>query len=244
MYNSFNSSAEGVAAAVREEWFAAAARGAHFLEKAKRADGALFFSTSREGAPLHFQRKPFTAVFYILGCLEFAKAVATRRAEGIECSEDADLFLGRAEEMFAKFRSWLDDPTLLGRPKMSESNSSNLGEVMCLAGLSEEFIDKLPHRRQYFLPFVNDAMRRVVKHFDAERQILMENVDKERGVLHDSMAGLIFNPGHSIEVTKLLYTAPQHPHGGNRWLGSFSTSADLCQVMNANKWLSMLSKAR
>ena len=49
------------------------------MGKAKGADGKLFFSTSREGEPLHFQRKPYAAVFYSMGLLEFSKAVKTYR---------------------------------------------------------------------------------------------------------------------------------------------------------------------
>ena len=46
-----------------------AREGAAFLERAKQEDGEgerLFFSTTREGAPLHFQRKPYGAVFYTM----------------------------------------------------------------------------------------------------------------------------------------------------------------------------------
>ena len=47
----------GVTEATREEWFAAAALGAGFQDKAKREDGLLFFSTTRtgDGACCHMQ---------------------------------------------------------------------------------------------------------------------------------------------------------------------------------------------
>jgi len=47
-------------------------------------------------------------------------------------------------------------------------------QVMCLAGLSDEFIDKFPEDRARYMPDVEDAMRRVGIHFDSERGILME----------------------------------------------------------------------
>lgn len=45
------------------------------MHKAKAADGTLFFSTTESGEHLHFQRKPYAAVFYSMGLLEFSKAV-------------------------------------------------------------------------------------------------------------------------------------------------------------------------
>jgi mannose/cellobiose epimerase-like protein (N-acyl-D-glucosamine 2-epimerase family) len=51
-----------------------------------------------------------------------------------------------------------------------------------------------------WMPYVEDAMRRVVKHFDTERKCFMETVDPVTGVDHSSMGGRFFNPGHSIEV--------------------------------------------
>jgi N-acylglucosamine 2-epimerase len=54
------------------------------------------------------------------------------------------------------------------------------------------------------MPFVEDAMDRVKLHYDAERRILMETVDPEQGIDHSTMAGRLFNPGHSVEVAWFL----------------------------------------
>jgi len=81
---------------------------------------------------------------------------------------------------------------------------SQLGVVMCLAGISEEFIAKVPEEKEKWMPFVDDAMRRVVKHFDTERRIFMETVDPVTGIDHSNMDGRFFNPGHSIEVSWFL----------------------------------------
>jgi hypothetical protein len=45
------------------------------MHKAMAADGTLFFSTTESGEHLHLQRKPYAAVFYSMGLLEFSKAV-------------------------------------------------------------------------------------------------------------------------------------------------------------------------
>ena len=60
-----------------ERWFAAARLGADWVSKhGKDADGRIYFAVSRDGrSPLHLQRKPFSAVFHVLGALEFAEAL-------------------------------------------------------------------------------------------------------------------------------------------------------------------------
>lgn len=201
MYNSF--APPVVPDETRESWYVAAAAGARFLNKAMREDGTLWFSTSESGGEgLHFQRRPFTAVFYILGSLEFYQILRTRKAEGKDAQDDPSAYAEQALLMFAKFRAWIDDATLVGRPPPPKGSDaySNLGEVMCLAALSEEFIAKFPERTDEFMPFVADAMRRVAVHYDTERRVFMEWAHRDRGIEHTSMRGRLVNPGHSIEV--------------------------------------------
>ena len=44
-----------------------------FANQGLTDDGRILFCTTREGTPLHFQRKPYAAVFYILGHLEYSQ---------------------------------------------------------------------------------------------------------------------------------------------------------------------------
>ena len=66
-----------------ERLLKAAHNGAMFLKFCKEGGGdggqhggddaaghPIYFSTTRDGWPLHIQRKPYTAVFYVFGCLE------------------------------------------------------------------------------------------------------------------------------------------------------------------------------
>ncbi len=130
MYNSF--APPVVPDETRESWYVAAAAGARFLNKAMREDGTLWFSTSESGDEgLHFQRRPFTAVFYILGSLEFYQILRTRKAEGKDAQDDPSAYAEQALLMFAKFRAWIDDATLVGRPPPPKGSDaySNLGEA-------------------------------------------------------------------------------------------------------------------
>ena len=85
------------------------------MHKAKAANGTLFFSTTESGEHLHFQRKPYAAVFYSMGLLEFSKAV-------INLPDDHEIKLKlysvaiklEAELYYDKLRMWMADPTLIG----------------------------------------------------------------------------------------------------------------------------------
>jgi N-acylglucosamine 2-epimerase len=193
----------------RHRWQAACI-GARFLDRAfipGSDEGLLFFSTTREGHGLHFQRKPYTAVFYILACLEFSAAIKAREVAGSDVAgfSRAD-FVQKAVGMFNRFRVWIDDPAAFGRtpPPPGAALASSLAQVMCLAGLAEEFIEAVPEDRETYMPFVEDAMRRVRLHYDPEREIFMEEADPVKGVHHATMSSRMFNPGHSIEVSWFL----------------------------------------
>ncbi len=63
----------------------------------------MYFSVTREGLPVFFQRKPFAGVFYMLGLWEFARATGD------------DACRAEALEMFDNLGRWIARPELLGR---------------------------------------------------------------------------------------------------------------------------------
>jgi N-acylglucosamine 2-epimerase len=158
----------GVTAETRAAWLRGAAAGARFLDCAKDEAGLLFFSTSRDGrSRLHLQRKPYSAVFYVLGLLEFWKALRTHAAEGggvlteeehgvtlgpDEAAVDA-AYLGKSMAMFDELARWIDDPSLCGRPAPNvppgdaaaagDPGETRLADVMCMASLALDFLRHL-----------------------------------------------------------------------------------------------------
>ena len=85
----------------RSEWRSAADAGAGFLDKAKDEAGLLFFSTTRAGARLHLQRKPYAAVFYAQGMLQYWRMLRTIEDEGGSHGvDDVDAVYGKASAMF------------------------------------------------------------------------------------------------------------------------------------------------
>ena len=83
-----------------DRWFANARLGMRFLSssQAKDPDGRLNFAVSRDGSEaLHFQRKPYAAVFHVQACLEYAAALQRRSAEGTDTGgEEAGPYLVEA----------------------------------------------------------------------------------------------------------------------------------------------------
>eukprot|EP00966_Prymnesium_polylepis_P284264 6566658-Prymnesium_polylepis.2 len=153
-------------------WFEHAKLGADFLRHGKDAEGRLLFAVSRDGTrPLHFQRKPYSAVFYVLACLEYAMALQQRGA-----AADADEWLVEATLYYDKLRDWIITPHLLGRPPVpaDDGGHSVLADVMCLASLSLDLLRCIPTQRERWLADIRDAQRRVAVHYHAERAVLME----------------------------------------------------------------------
>ncbi len=79
----------------REEYLDAARLILDFLRKrARDAQGRYYFSLTREGLPSFYQRKPYAAVFAMLGMLEFSKAThdADLRAEMWKRTASPDVY--------------------------------------------------------------------------------------------------------------------------------------------------------
>lgn len=132
---------------VREQWVQAARVGAESLDKAfGSAPGTssprLFFSATRDWQLKHYQRKPYAAVFYTMGCLQYA--VLLRERGG--AADEAKKYFEKAESMFVRCRDWFRDPSLCGRPKQpapadGKESGSALADVMCLACMAIEFLE-------------------------------------------------------------------------------------------------------
>ncbi len=179
----------------REEWLSAARSGAEFLQRyAVDPGGRCYFSLSREGRPVFFQRKPYSAVFTALGFLEYA------RASGIRSFQEEAL------DLLWRIQSWIEFPGMLGRPVLNgEIPSSKLADVMVLLMLSLEFARALPDRR--ICQLITDAMDAAMRHADPEYQVFIEEVAPNGARRFDLPDGRLCSPGHSIEVAGLMLQA-------------------------------------
>ena len=100
-----------------EKYLEIARNGVDFMKNGKcEKTGLLYFSSTENGEKLHFQRKPYSAVFFAQGMLEFSKALRKYEKSG-KSKTTSKYYLEEAEKSFDLLRKWIEDPTLLGRPK-------------------------------------------------------------------------------------------------------------------------------
>jgi N-acylglucosamine 2-epimerase len=174
------------------EYLEAARLGVEFIEKyAADEKGRYYFSLTRQGQPYFFQRKPYSAVFAMLGYLEYARAVGR------------DHYRHKAVDLFWQITRWIEEPCLLDRPILAGTPPiSGLANVMVLASMAIELahVDDDPR----YLDIMAKAIQGCQKHFDAERRVFVENVSLDGRDLRDWPEGRLFSPGHSIEVAWFL----------------------------------------
>jgi len=176
----------------RQEYLEAAALGADFIRRfGKDEKGRIYFSLARDGKPYFYQRKPFPAVFCMLGLLEYYRASGER-----ECFNEA---VG----LFWRINEWIKDPALIYRPILAgQVRSSNLANVMVMACMAIELNRVLGDTR--YVGIMRQAVDNIIKHYEPKRRILLENVPVGEDDMRRWPEGRLFLPGHSIEVAWFL----------------------------------------
>jgi N-acylglucosamine 2-epimerase len=181
----------------RAEWLDAARLILDFLRAyARDADGRFYFSLTRDGRPAGYQRKPYAAVFAMLGMLEYSIATgdAALRAEAIA--------------LFWKIREWIEEPALLGRPG---SRVKTLADVMVVVSMATEIARVDPDER--YGEVLRECLLDSRGFYDPQRRIFMENV-----ALPELPEGRLFCPGDSIECAWFLLHALEFVSGDQAML--------------------------
>jgi N-acylglucosamine 2-epimerase len=169
----------------RREWLDAARLILDFLRAhAQDEQGRYYFSLTREGRPAFYQRKPYSAVFAMLGMLEFSKATndLTLRAEAIA--------------LFWNILAWIDDPSLLGRPT---PQLPSLADVMITVSMACEIAKVDPDPR--YPEILHQCLQRAKAFYDPARRIFLEYPPAS------TPEGRLFCPGDSIEASWFLLHA-------------------------------------
>ncbi len=170
----------------KEEWLEMAEMGARFLlEKAKRKDGRVYFSTTREGKGLWMQRKIFSECFYIMALAEYSRASGNTE------------FMEEAKSVFHDVWQWSSDLSKVGRPIYEgQEESQGLAIPMILLNLIEEVA---ANDWEDYKEEIKECIRRMLLHVHSERKLVFETVTPG-GEFIDDIEGRLLNPGHAIEA--------------------------------------------
>ncbi len=182
----------------RQEWLDAARSIVDFLRRhAFDPKGRCYFSLTREGLPAFYQRKPYAAVFVVLGLLEYAKATGDK------------LYRREAIELFWRIHGWIEKPSLLGRPALDGApHMTQLADALVLVSMAMEIaaVDSDPRYKRV----IADCLDGAFAHYDPARRIFLENAGPGITALPE---GRLFCPGDSIETAWfLLHALEFHPN--------------------------------
>ena len=171
-----------------EKYLEIAKLGVEFVEKnAIDSKGRYYFLLTQQGSPYFYQRKVYSAVFCMLGYLEYGKATKNER------------YLSMAVDLFWKIRDWVNDTSLLGRPVFeSLPKTSGLADVIVLASMAIELANI--EKKQEYLDVMTECLDKVWLHYYKELNIFIENVPLDGSDILAWPEGRLFNPGHTIEV--------------------------------------------
>jgi len=184
----------------RSEWLAASEQCLRFLQKygARADDGKLYFTVTREGAPLRMRRYHFSECFAAIGAAAYAKASGEAAAKEAAC------------DYAARFLRSIQ-PGALGQAKVEPSTRPmrGLGAQIMTISVAQELRANLGEVSlgkdgANCTEWVDRAVEQIERDFyKPEKRALLEVVG-ERGEVLDHFEGRLLNPGHGIECAWFL----------------------------------------
>lgn len=151
------------------------------------SEGRYYFSLNRDGSQAQFQRKPYGAVFVCIGLAEYARA--TKKQE----------YLDEAILLFWRIREWIEDPSLLGRPR---TGISQLADVMVTISMLQEIMPS--HDDPRYADLLNQMLDEALAHQHRELGVFVENIGPSWHFHEDVPWGRSWCPGHTLEVSWFL----------------------------------------
>lgn len=172
-------------------WLELAQQGLDFIRRFGRTpDGRVYFSLTREGLPIHIQRKIYGEVFFVMALTEMARATGSAQ------------YLDEARDLFWLVYDLWQEPARLGRPVLPGTfRGTALADPMVFLCMIEE-LSRLDTDRRYEV--VTDRMVGLsLRHVRPDRRLVLENVGLA-GEFVDTPQGRLMNPGHALEMAWFL----------------------------------------
>lgn len=188
-----------------EEWLEAAASCIDFLQKhCFDEDGQMFFTTTREGAPLRKRRYVFSEAFAVAALAAFARA--TGKEQPAE----------KAQQIFESMTHMLITPGLL-EPKTNTATRpmKGLATPMILIVTAQELFKATgsPEARRWIDRCIEEIERDFLH---PEFEAVLETVGLN-GEFLDHYDGRTINPGHAIEAAWFILQESKN-RGGDEYL--------------------------
>lgn len=172
----------------RKEWLELAGHGIDFLTRhAFDSDGRMFYSVTRDGAPLRKRRYLFSEAFAVMAYAAFGKAAGN------------DAAMDRADEIFRLMLHYHTTPGLL-EPKIIPATRQLKGISMPMILLGVSQVLRRYRDEPLYQEVADDSIAQIRDHFlKPDFRALLENVGPNGEFLDEPM-GRVINPGHAIEV--------------------------------------------
>jgi len=175
----------------RDAWLDAARPAAEFLRQhVFDRQGRCWFRLTKEGRPAGYQRKPYAAVFTMLGFLEYSKATGDHSYRQL------------AESMFARIQDWIRDPSLLGRPEVAGGPPMSQ-----LADLYVNLFMGLELGGETGANAIAGALKGLEAHFETSQNLLLESAVLDPACRFDYPEGRLICAGSIFEVSWLVLQA-------------------------------------
>jgi N-acylglucosamine 2-epimerase len=181
----------------RREWLDLAQQGLDFIRRYGRMqEGRVYFSLTREGRPIHIQRKIYGEVFTVMALTEMARATGSAQ------------YLDEAKALFWQVYDWWQHPAKLGRPMLDGAfHGTTLADPMVFLCMLEE-LGRLGHDPAYDA-LASEMKAIALRHIKPEQQLVLENVGPA-GQYVNTPTGRLLNPGHAIELAWFLIHLARH----------------------------------
>ena len=190
----------------RPEWLEMAKSCVDFLNDHcfDPADGRMYFTVTRDGAPIRKRRYIYSECFYIMGCAEYAKAsgdpAALENARRLYDSTFA-IYLDPAADPFKP------EPKFLPQTRAMRAFGYSmilLNVTSVLRGADPERIGLYDERARRL---IDDIFRYYVR---PDLKAVLENVGTDGAFLDDCSIGRVVNGGHDLEGVWFLADEAVH----------------------------------